>query len=110
MKQKTRYWLTLIAIGYCGGTIWTLPYIRYVFYDQMIQTMNITNTQVGLLGTVFSAVAIVRNIPGAYLSDNDALYIPVLIFHYFLYLCVGDLGINGYRDDRILGIACKVHQ
>ena len=78
MKQKTRYWLTLVAIGYCGGTIWTLPYIRYVFYDQMIQTMNITNTQVGLLGTVFSAVAIVRNIPGAYLSDKfDAKKIVV---------------------------------
>ena len=78
MKKKTRYWLTLIAIGYCGGTIWTLPYIRYVFYDQMIQTMNITNTQVGLLGTVFSAVAIVRNIPGAYLSDKfDAKKIVV---------------------------------
>lgn len=39
-NEKARYWLSLLSLGFMGGTIYLLPYIRYVFYDQMIGTMS----------------------------------------------------------------------
>lgn len=70
MNRKVRYWLSLISLGFMGGTIYILPYIRYVFYDQMIGTMQITNTQLGFLSSVYAVFVSISSIPGAYLSDK----------------------------------------
>ena len=69
-QSKFRKYMSLISLGYMGGTIYVLMYIRYVFYDQMIETMNINNTQLGLLNTVCAVVGFIVSIPGAYLADK----------------------------------------
>ncbi len=69
-QSKFRKYMGLISLGYMGGTIYVLMYIRYVFYDQMIQIMNINNTQLGLLNTVCAVVGFITSIPGAYLADK----------------------------------------
>ena len=69
-QSKFRKYMGLISLGYMGGTIYVLMYIRYVFYDQMIQIMNINNTQLGLLNTVCAIVGFITSIPGAYLADK----------------------------------------
>lgn len=51
MNSKLRKYLTIIALGLAGGSIYFLPYIKYVFYDAQISTMGITNTQSGLMLT-----------------------------------------------------------
>ena len=58
-QSKFRKYMGLISLGYMGGTIYVLMYIRYVFYDQMIQIMNINNTQLGLLNTVCAVVSFI---------------------------------------------------
>lgn len=72
MKQQTtaRKWLMTASLGYMGGLMYTLMYIRYVFYTQMMETMNITNTQLGMLTTVSGITAIIVNIPGGYVADK----------------------------------------
>ena len=43
-KQGTLMkFLRLFTLGYIGGTIYCLMYIRYVFYDQMLELMGCTN-------------------------------------------------------------------
>ncbi len=69
-QSKFRKYMGLISLGYMGGTIYVLMYIRYVFYDQMIQIMNINNTQLGLLNTVCAVVSFIVCIPGAYFADK----------------------------------------
>ena len=69
-QSKFRKYMGLISLGYMGGTIYVLMFIRYVFYDQMIQIMNINNTQLGLLNTVCAVVGFITSIPGAYLADK----------------------------------------
>lgn len=32
--MKLKNILTLIVLGMCGGTIFLLPYLKYVFYNQ----------------------------------------------------------------------------
>ena len=54
MNSKLRKYLTIIALGLAGGSIYFLPYIKYVFYDAQISTMGITNTQSGLMLTMYT--------------------------------------------------------
>lgn len=68
--SKTRQYLSLAALGIVGGAIWIIPYLRYVFYDQWASALGATNTQIGLISTVFSVVALIRGIPGAYFADK----------------------------------------
>jgi hypothetical protein len=42
-------YLQILALGIAGGSIYLMPYIRYVFYDWQIEAMGITNAQLGLL-------------------------------------------------------------
>lgn len=69
-QSKFRYWMGLLSLGYMGGTMYLLLYVRYVFYDQMIQVMNCTNAQLGLLNTAAAAIGTIVAIPGAYLADK----------------------------------------
>ena len=63
-------WLKIIALGYTGGIMYTLMYIRYTFYDQMMGAMGVTNTQLALLTSISGIAAIIVNIPGGYFADK----------------------------------------
>lgn len=58
MNKKLRYYLSIFSLSLGGSSIWLLVYVRYVFYDQMIAEMGITNTQIGLLTTFSSTVGL----------------------------------------------------
>ena len=51
MNKNARYYLSLLALGMGGSTIWLLMYIRYVFYDPMLEALGCTNAQLGALLT-----------------------------------------------------------
>lgn len=70
-KQGTLMkYLRLITLGYVGGTIYCLMYIRYVFYDQMMALMGCTNAQIGFLTTVSSTTSLCLFLVGPYLADK----------------------------------------
>ena len=70
-KQGTfMKFLRLFTLGYVGGTIYCLMYIRYVFYDQMLELMGCTNAQLGLLNTVSSTISLALFLVGPYLADK----------------------------------------
>ena len=62
--NRTRYFLALISLGLVYGTMFNLPYMKYIFYDAMIESMGCTNTQLGLLVTVYTVISCVGLIPG----------------------------------------------
>ena len=70
-KQGTLMkFLRLFTLGYVGGTIYCLMYIRYVFYDKMLELMGCTNVQLGLLNTVSSTISLALFLVGPYLADK----------------------------------------
>lgn len=69
-NSKFKSFMRLFTLGYMGGTMYLLKYLRYVFYDQMIDAMGITNAQLGLLTSAAAIVALIRIIPGAYCADK----------------------------------------
>lgn len=70
MNSKIRKYLTIVALGMAGGSIYFLPYIKFVFYDAQIASMGITNVQSGLLMTVYTVVNMILYIPGGILADK----------------------------------------
>ena len=70
MESTARKYLTIIALGLAGGSIYFIPYVKYVFYDAQIAAMGINNTQSGLLLTMYTIGNMVLYIPGGYLADK----------------------------------------
>lgn len=70
MNSKVRKYLTIVALGLAGGSIYFLPYIKFVFYDAQIESMGITNVQSGLLMTMYTVVNMIMYIPGGILADK----------------------------------------
>lgn len=70
MNDKTRKYLAILALGVSGASIYLLPFIKYVFYDQQIEAMGITNAQSGFLLTMYAMGNIFLYIPGGILADK----------------------------------------
>lgn len=67
---KAKYFLALISLGLVYGTMFNLPYMKYIFYDAMIEAMGCTNTQLGLLVTVYTVISCVGLVPGGWIADR----------------------------------------
>ncbi len=72
IKGNNRFlkFMRLFSLGYVGGTIYLLMYVRYVFYEQTMTALNCTNAQLGFLNTVCSIVSFPLSLIGAYWADK----------------------------------------
>lgn len=62
-------WFKILILCIGGGTIYTLPYLRYGYYDAMIEAFSITNVQLGALGAIYGAFFVPSQIFGGFLAD-----------------------------------------
>jgi len=79
MESKRRKYLQILALGIAGGSIYLIPYIRYVFYDWQIEAMGITNMQLGLLTTIYTIGNVILYIPGGIIADKFSTKKSILI-------------------------------
>lgn len=90
MNPKLKKYLTVATLGLAGGSIYFLPYIKYIFYDAQIASMGITNTQSGLLLTMYTVGNMILYIPGGILADKispkKALVVSLLSTAALVYL------------------------
>ncbi len=70
MNEKVKKYLTVMTLGLAGGSIYFLPYIKYIFYDVQIEAMGITNVQSGLLLTMYTVGNMILYIPGGIIADK----------------------------------------
>lgn len=68
--EKIKKYLTIFSLGLAGGAIYILPYIKYVFYDQQMQVMGITNAQSGMILSVYAITAVILFPLGGILADK----------------------------------------
>ncbi|MEG0856761.1 MAG: MFS transporter [Terrisporobacter sp.] len=68
--SKTRKYLAILALALAGGSIYLLPYLKYIFYDQMISVMEISNTQIATMVSIYSVGCMILYIPGGILADK----------------------------------------
>ena len=72
MNKKLKTMLTVFSLGVGGSAIYILPYIKYVFYDQQMEVMNMTNAQSGMLLSVFAITAVILFPLGGIIADKIA--------------------------------------
>lgn len=72
MDNSKRKYLSILALSAAGGSIYLIPYIRYVFYDHQIAAMGITNQQLGLLSSVYAIGCMLLYIPGGIIADKTS--------------------------------------
>ena len=61
---------TLLILIVSGALIYALPYFRYYYYDAFVKLFNITNTQMGALGSAFGGTAIIGYMFGGFFADR----------------------------------------
>lgn len=61
---------TLLILIIAGEMIYTLPYFRNYYYDVFLEAFNLTNTQMGSLGSAYGICCIISYILGGYVADR----------------------------------------
>lgn len=63
-------YITLLLLGFSGGAIFVFPYLKYIFYDDVLISLGIGNADSGLLLTAYSLGCVALYIPGGILADK----------------------------------------
>lgn len=69
---KNKRFLSLFSLIAAGGIIYVLPYLRQSYHATMIEVLNVTNTELGLLNSIFGIFAVICYMPGGWLADRVA--------------------------------------
>lgn len=69
-RKKSSRWLGFIVLTVAAGLIYRAPYLKTVFYNPMLETFALTNTEVAGLMTVYSLTKTIIYIPGGILVDR----------------------------------------
>jgi nitrate/nitrite transporter NarK len=65
-----RRWLVMACLCLSGGIIFLLPFLREVYYIPLQKALGLTNTQLGVLMSVFGAASLLTYFPGGWLADR----------------------------------------
>jgi nitrate/nitrite transporter NarK len=60
----------LLLLGYCSASTYVLVYIRYYYYDAWVAALGATNTQAGLLYSIYAIGCTISYLPGGLLADR----------------------------------------
>ncbi|MBK0031070.1 MFS transporter [Erwinia sp. S43] len=75
---KYKKYITLLLLGFSGGAIFVFPYLKYIFYDDVLTSLGIGNADSGLLLTAYSLGCVALYIPGGILADKLSPRISVV--------------------------------
>lgn len=70
MKQLISRWLTMVVLSLSGGIIFLLPFLFEIYYRPMGDAMDLTNTELGALFSVFGLTSMICYFPGGWLADR----------------------------------------
>lgn len=62
--------LMMFILILAGSAIYELPYLRYYYYDVLKEALELNNTELGTLMSVYGFVAMLCYFPGGWLADR----------------------------------------
>lgn len=63
----------IIILAFSGSVIFGLPFFRFDYYDVYIATYHLTNTQMGMLGTIIGTLGVVSYLIGGIVADGISI-------------------------------------
>ncbi|ETI96571.1 MAG: Sugar phosphate permease [Intestinibacter bartlettii DORA_8_9] len=70
MKKIDKKWITLIVLFVGSGIMYQLPLLRVLFYEQMVEGMNLTSSQIGVFGAAYGVATLIFYFPGGIIADK----------------------------------------
>ena len=68
-KMAKNFWAIMI-VAFGGAIIYGLPYFRFDYYDVYLETYHLTNTQMGIFGTILGIFGLVSYLLGGVVADK----------------------------------------
>ncbi|MCI8293164.1 MAG: MFS transporter [Hespellia sp.] len=62
--------MAVISFSIAGSVIYELPYIKYVYYDKLVEAFHMTNAQAGWLLSAYAIGCLILYIPGGIVADK----------------------------------------
>lgn len=69
--KKNFFVIMLVSAG--GAIIYMLPYFRYDYYDAYMNMYNLSNTQIGVFGSIFGVFGFISYLFGGYVADRFSI-------------------------------------
>ncbi|MDO4288139.1 MAG: MFS transporter [Eubacterium sp.] len=71
MKLSTsKKWIMITLLAFFGRAIANVPYLREVYYDQVLAALQISNTQLGILSSAVGIASLFGYFFGGFLADR----------------------------------------
>ncbi len=70
MNDKLKKVIIVFLIGFATTAMYSLPYMKSVFYDPMREALSLSHAQLGNLLSIYGIVATVSYFPGGILADK----------------------------------------
>lgn len=70
---------SLLAKSLIGANIYMIPYIQSVYYNDLVASLDVNKTQVGMLMTVYTLVSTLIYVPGGWIVDRTNPKIAMVI-------------------------------
>lgn len=68
--STVRRWVVMTVLGFSGGIIFLLPFLREVYYKPMMDAFGMSNTEAGVMMSVFGFMSMISYFPGGWLADR----------------------------------------
>ncbi len=78
-KIPMKNYLTLLILVVSAAAFYQIPYLRWTFYDGMMELSGLNNTQFGLTMSVYGTVSMILYLPGGIIADkiSSRILVPV---------------------------------
>lgn len=70
MKQKIKLAITMLVLGACWAVVYLVPFLQYTWYDPFKEFIGGTNTQLGLLLTIYGFGNVFGAPVGGWVADR----------------------------------------
>ncbi len=81
-KIPMKNYITLLILVVSAAAFYQIPYLRWTFYDGMLELSGLNNTQFGLTMSVYGTVSMILYLPGGIIADkiSSKILVPVSLF------------------------------
>lgn len=69
-KFTVKTYISIILLSLSGASIYLLPYLRWSYYDAVMDASGLNNTQFGITMSIYGIFAMIFYTPGGWLADK----------------------------------------
>ena len=68
--SKKKQTISLLVLSATAGLMYLAPFLRFSFYDQMMSALQITDIQMGTIGSIYGLFYVIAFLPSGFLSEK----------------------------------------